>query len=256
MSRRWTRPFLILTTLAFGCGDGCSPPPEEIACPGGSARDSRQGDLCVCKDRQGQLVSTIHGLSYPACDPSLDTRDAQGGWHRFDIFADTGQGQLTPVGSINTEVFCAVDAGNEPVTYLERDETSCQSCDCESFDGCIPGGCRRVCGDTRQCAPGQTCLANGTCAECGFAPGQIQCGGGPDGCGSCPADTMCIEGFCSAVRRCVISPGFCDVPEWCPLDIRPSPQNPSGYSPLDGEPCYCLFPRESPCNSFQGRIAD
>ncbi|MCB9610171.1 MAG: hypothetical protein H6716_26525 [Polyangiaceae bacterium] len=194
------------------------------------------------------MVSVIHGLSFPACDP-IDTRDFQGAWLAIDTFTDQGTGQLEPTGRIVSEVFCAAEEA--PRTFLERDQTKCEVCDCDAFQECIPQGCRKTCGSGSLCEPGSTCLASGVCSPCGFGPNQVQCGGGPDGCGACPGGTMCVEGLCSALLRCDTGKSaLCDVPDWCPVDVRNAP-GPVG----PGTPCFCVYPYNgSACQSFNGYL--
>lgn len=226
----------------------CREEAGEVACPPGAARDSRNGDLCVCKEEGEQMVSGLQGMSYPACDP-IDTRDFQGAWLLIETFADLGYGMLSPYGVIDSDVFCSAELG--PRNFLERDDATCSACDCAAFGECIPAGCRAACGVDKVCGAGQTCLADGSCATCGFMPGQIQCGGGPDGCGACPGGTMCVEGLCSALLRCQVSPSsLCDVPDWCPVDVR----NLSGPA-YPGASCFCNYPANGgTCQTFYGSL--
>ncbi len=194
------------------------------------------------------MVSRLQRLSYPACDP-IDTRDFQGAWLQLHTLEDRGDGQLTVAGRITSNVFCAAATG--PRNFLERDVSTCEPCDCDSFAECVPAGCRSACGTSRTCSSGLTCNADGRCVACGFLNGEVQCGGGPDGCGSCPGGTMCVEGLCSTAVRCSVAPGpLCDVPDWCPVDVR-NIVGPYG----EGTPCTCVFPSlGGSCAVFSGSM--
>lgn len=221
---------------------------SEVPCPPGAARDKRAGDLCLCKGDAEHLVSGYQRLSYPACDP-FDTRDFQGAWISVETFVDRGDGVLNVAGRINSDVFCAAES--RPSTFIERDEAECEPCACDKFDSCVPAGCHAFCGEGSGCGPGATCTADGVCAACGLLPGQVQCGGGPDGCGVCPLGTMCVEGLCSSILICQLSASkVCDVPEWCPVDVR------SASGPVvPGTPCTCLFPANgNACQVFAGSV--
>lgn len=238
------RPGLLVLAMLFGACPG----PSEVACPPGMARDSRRGDLCVCVEDGQQLSSALNMQSYPACDP-VDTRDFQGAWLFIETFLDLGGTGLTPAGQITSEVFCVADGF--PRNFLERDAAECKDCNCNEYTECTPAGCLGFCGPGVSCGIGQTCSSEGLCRTCGFQQDQVQCGGGPDGCGVCPGGTMCVEGHCTALLRCAVSPSaLCDVPDWCPLDVR------MAAGPIDfGSPCTCFYENNgSVCQQFNGFV--
>ena len=250
------RCLLFAALLMSASCDGCGPKNVAVACAEGTVR-ALADDLCHCflpndvgPDPNQQIV-TLKGHSIESCDPfdtfdTLSTVAASG--LSFDYpfgHVEDGVGFVLD-GTLPSEAVC-VTATSETRLYVERDATSCSSCDCSSFGTCVPAACENACGTSR-CADGQTCLADGACATCGLASGEVQCG--PD-CGPCPGGEMCYEGFCILAFRCNIEPSsLCAAPKWCPVLS-------DGFAHAPGEPCFCVQPGTDGtglCSRWNGSI--
>lgn len=145
---------------------------------------------------------------------------------------------------IQVEEICKVADGTN--TYVTHGDTSCMDCDHDGL-ACVPEPCwKKYNVYDSGCGFGEYCSPNGTCKACaalgeGKPGGPLECGGE---CGGCPDESMCVNGVCTGLVRCVVNPtGTCSekAPTWCPIVI------PVGAGPISGMPCSCALQFE--CNS-------
>lgn len=174
------------------------------------------GDTIITdEEARTRPVISSRGALYQSCD----TQD----WVPEGYVFFIGPG-FAPVPSI-----CRVNG--ESNVFVIEDTVSCANCDCDGT--CIGGPCLERCGAHESgCAPSEFCSSLGTCESCGMTR---QCGAG---CGPCLDGSMCVDGQCTGLVRCMVEPsGFCSesAPTWCPVSA-------AFFRPGDACGCDLTFP--------------
>ncbi|MFO0589868.1 MAG: hypothetical protein U0441_20170 [Polyangiaceae bacterium] len=205
------------TFFAWACERGAA---DFDSCPSGLLRTILDGSspVCACEaDTNGDKVITDEEQANRAMAVAGDlvfVSCNSDDWVPEGYFFAPGDGRIIQVPEI-----CKVSG--QPNVYVTHESIECTACDCGQ--SCVPEACLERCNvaDTG-CDDGSYCAASGECLACaaaGTGTGARECGGE---CGGCPDDSMCVDGVCTGLVRCLVKPdGVCSekAPTWCPYSL-------------------------------------